>query len=43
MKRKDVAEILETIADTYSGKTRKEARLKRSIKTLAEKVRLGIY
>jgi hypothetical protein len=43
MKRTDVAEMLETIANTYAGKTRKEARLKRSIKVLAEKVRLGIY
>lgn len=43
MKRRDTAEILETIANTYAGKTRKEARLKRQIKVLAERVRQGIY
>ena len=43
MKRSDTAEILETIANTYPGKTQKEARLKRQIKVLAQRVREGIY
>jgi hypothetical protein len=43
MKKTDTAELLEAIANTYAGKTRKEARLKRQLKVLAEKVKLGIY
>lgn len=43
MKRTDTAEILEAIANTYPGKTRKEARLKRNIKVLAERIRQGVY
>jgi hypothetical protein len=42
MKKTDTAELLEAIANTYPGKTQKEARLKRNLKVMAQRIREGV-
>jgi cell division septum initiation protein DivIVA len=42
MRKTDTADLLDAIANTYPGKTQKEARLKRNIKVMAQRIREGV-